>query len=78
MLLRAGMSIKQAILYNCVSSILAFVGVIFGVAIGNVDQATLWVFVCIAGMFLYIALVDMVSSLVSHKTSQRIQAVYEL
>ena len=63
MLLRAGMSAKQAIFYNCVSSVLCFVGMVIGVAIGNVEGASLWIFTIVAGIFLYVALVDMVSNI---------------
>jgi len=63
MLLRAGMSTKQAIFYNIVSSVLCFIGMLIGVAIGNIEGATLWVFTVVAGMFLYIALVDMVGTI---------------
>ncbi|XP_046573377.1 zinc transporter ZIP10-like isoform X2 [Haliotis rubra] len=62
-LLQAGMSVKQAIVYNCVSSLLCFFGMVIGVLIGNVGQASLWIFACIAGTFLYIALVDMLPEL---------------
>lgn len=58
-LLRAGMSVKQAIVYNCVSSILSFIGMLIGVAIGNIHSATLWIFAGVGGMFLYISMVDM-------------------
>ncbi|XP_052095423.1 zinc transporter ZIP6-like isoform X6 [Mytilus californianus] len=58
-LLRAGMTVKQALVYNCVSSVLAFMGMCIGIFIGNIDGASLWIFVGVAGMFLYIALVDM-------------------
>lgn len=58
-LLRAGMSIKQALVYNSVSSVLAFLGMVIGVFIGNIHGANLWIFAGVAGMFLYIALVDM-------------------
>lgn len=59
-LLRAGMTVKQALVYNCVSSVLAFMGMCIGILIGNIEGASLWIFVGVAGMFLYIALVDMV------------------
>lgn len=61
-LLKAGMTARQAIFYNLLSSILCFVGMILGVLIGNMPTASLWIFSAAAGMFLYIALVDMVSS----------------
>ena len=61
MLLRAGMSAKQAIIYNCLSSILCFFGMLIGVAIGNIHESSLWIFAAVGGMFLYICLVDMVS-----------------
>ncbi len=61
MLLRAGMSIKQALVYNCVSSILCVCGMIVGVCAGNIGSVSLWIFALAGGMFIYIALVDMVS-----------------
>ena len=63
MLLRTGMSVKQAIVYNVVSSVLCFIGMAIGVALGNVNDATVWIFACVGGLFIYIALVDMVSGL---------------
>lgn len=59
-LLRAGMTVKQAIIYNCVSSVLGFCGMLIGVLIGNFGSAPLWIFACIGGVFIYIAFVDMV------------------
>lgn len=61
MLLKTGMKVKEALFYNGLSSILCFVGMVIGVCLGNVNSATNWVFAGTAGMFLYIALVDMVS-----------------
>lgn len=55
------MTIRQAMLCNCVSSALSFVGMAVGLAIGNIGQSSLWIFAGIAGMFLYISLVDLVS-----------------
>ena len=57
------MSAKQAIMYNCMSSILCFFGMLIGVAIGNITSASLWIFAIVGGMFLYIALVDMVCNM---------------
>ncbi|VDI17035.1 solute carrier family 39 (zinc transporter), member 10 [Mytilus galloprovincialis] len=58
-LLRAGMTVKQALVYNCLSSVLAFMGMCVGIFIGNIEGANQWIFVGVAGIFLYIALVDM-------------------
>ena len=63
MLLRSGMSVKQAITYNVVSSILAFAGMCVGIVVGNVHwAASSWVFALTAGIFIYVSLVDMVCS----------------
>ncbi|KAG5892004.1 hypothetical protein JTB14_007752 [Gonioctena quinquepunctata] len=65
MLLKAGMTIKQALLYNILSSILCIFGNIFGLVLGNTEYASSWVFAAAAGMFIYIALVDMIPELSS-------------
>lgn len=62
MLLNAGMSAKQALIYNSVSCVLCFIGMACGISMGNVVVSRQWIFAAIAGMFLYIALVDMVST----------------
>lgn len=59
-LLRAGMSVKQALFYNIVSSVLCYLGMVVGVILGNLSQASLWIFAMTGGMFIYISLVDMV------------------
>ncbi|KAH9519073.1 hypothetical protein Btru_009057 [Bulinus truncatus] len=64
-LLRAGMTVKQAVVFNCLSSILCLLGMLIGVAIGNISSASLWVFSAIAGIFLYVALVDMLPEMSS-------------
>lgn len=61
MLLKAGMTMKQAVICNLISSMLCLMGVIIGLAIGSAQQSAPWIFAATAGMFLYIALVDMVS-----------------
>ena len=52
---------KQALFYNIVSSVLCFIGMAIGVAVGNIGEASLWIFAMTAGTFIYISLVDMVS-----------------
>ena len=66
MLIKAGMTIKQAIFYNVLSSFLAMVGMIFGLLVGaSLPQVTPWLFSATAGVFLYVALVDMMPELSS-------------
>ena len=60
-LLKNGMTIRQALLCNCLSSVLSFIGMAVGLAVGNLGRSNLWIFSGIAGMFLYISLVDLVS-----------------
>lgn len=61
-LLKAGMSVRQAIYYNVLSSVLSLIGTVIGIWIGDTPQASAWVFAAAAGMFLYISMVDMVSA----------------
>lgn len=60
-LLKAGMTVKQAIVYNLLSAMMAYIGMLIGTAVGQyANNITLWIFAITAGMFLYVALVDMV------------------
>ncbi|GJQ81409.1 hypothetical protein Trydic_g18274 [Trypoxylus dichotomus] len=70
MLLKAGMSTKQALFYNLLSSVLCFMGNWVGLRLGNIEYASSWVFAAAAGMFLYIALVDMIPELSSGHDSE--------
>ncbi|XP_077131497.1 zinc transporter ZIP10 [Ranitomeya variabilis] len=59
-LLKAGMTVNQAIVYNLLSAMMAYVGMLIGTAVGQyADNITSWIFAVTAGMFLYVALVDM-------------------
>lgn len=60
-LIKAGMSIRSAIYYNILSSVLSFIGLFVGILFGQSQDAAQWMFAAAAGMFIYIALVDMVS-----------------
>lgn len=59
-LLNAGMTIRQALLYNFLSACTCYLGLFVGIMLGEI-QASVYIFGFAAGMFLYIALVDMVS-----------------
>ncbi|XP_069119557.1 zinc transporter ZIP6-like [Argopecten irradians] len=77
-LLKAGMTVKQAILYSSVSAFLAFIGMVVGVAIGHIGDSLTWVYVSVAGMFLYIALVDMLPELTTVYSKQGEQPLFHL
>ncbi|KAL6259773.1 hypothetical protein P5V15_009685 [Pogonomyrmex californicus] len=69
-LLKAGMSTKQAVFYNVLSSVLCLLGMIGGILLGSTPDATSWVFAGAAGIFIYIALVDMIPELSSNHSAE--------
>lgn len=64
-LVKSGLTIKQAIAYNMASAVISYIGLISGILIGNLDSAHGWVLALTAGMFLYVSLVDMVGAKLS-------------
>lgn len=58
-LLNAGMSIQQALFFNFLSACCCYLGMGFGILAGNQFSPN-WIFALAGGMFLYIALADMV------------------
>lgn len=58
-LLNAGMTIRQALFFNFISACCCYVGLAFGIVAGSHFSAN-WIFALAGGMFLYIALADMV------------------
>lgn len=57
-LLNAGMSIQQALFFNFLSACCCYLGMGFGILAGNSFSPN-WIFALAGGMFLYIALADM-------------------
>lgn len=75
-LLNAGMSVRQAMVYNFLSACTCYLGLILGILLGELHMGNQYIFASAGGMFLYIALVDMVPELNStmdqlSKTSAR-------
>ena len=62
-LLSAGMSVRQAVIANFVSSCFCFLGLVCGKMVGEIEDANLWILGVAAGFFLYIALTIKVSKL---------------
>jgi zinc transporter 10 len=73
MLLATGMGVKEALLYNVLSSVLCFAGMAAGIlmVLGSTEEGdsvlSPWVFAATAGIFLYLALVDMIPELSNSK-----------
>lgn len=53
------MTIRQALFFNFISACCCYVGLAFGIVAGSHFSAN-WIFALAGGMFLYIALADMV------------------
>ncbi|XP_075992454.1 zinc/iron regulated transporter-related protein 71B [Anticarsia gemmatalis] len=60
-LLRSGMSIRRALYYNVLSSVLSFMGMAGGIWLAeDHESASQWIYAATAGTFFYIALADLV------------------
>lgn len=55
------MSVPQAVFFNLLSAMSCYIGLVFGILLGS-SFAPNAIFAIAGGMFLYIALADMVSS----------------
>lgn len=53
------MSTRQALTYNFLSACTCYIGMAVGILLGEIEAST-YIFALAGGMFLYIALVDMV------------------
>ena len=61
-LLHSGMGIKRALCYNFMAALICFAGLVVGILLGEMTESTSWVLAFAGGMFVYISLVDMVST----------------
>ena len=56
------MGLCQALLVNLGSGVSCYLGLAVGIQVGTLDNGAFYIFALAAGMFLYIALVDMVGA----------------
>ena len=76
LLLQTGVSIRRAIFLNIVSSILSFVGMVFGlIVVGVHADFVRWIYAGTAGTFLYIAFADLVPELGRGTVTVKIAAI---
>ena len=60
-LLNAGLSYKAALGFNFLSACSCYLGLVIGLLLGYTTSAVTWIYALAGGLFVYIALVDMVS-----------------
>ncbi|XP_075159412.1 solute carrier family 39 fear-of-intimacy [Haematobia irritans] len=71
-LMKAGMSVKSAVYYNLLTGVLSFIGMIFGIIFGQSHETAQWMFAAATGLFIYIAMVDMMPEIsAAHKSLQQ-------
>ncbi|XP_046582178.1 zinc transporter ZIP4-like [Haliotis rubra] len=70
-LMTSGMSFTRALCWNFVSALTAFIGLYIGLSISTDPLVRRWIFAVTAGMFIYIALVDLLPSLINTVTTHR-------
>ncbi|XP_022094994.1 zinc transporter ZIP4-like [Acanthaster planci] len=70
-LLSAGLSFRKALALNFLSALMAFIGLCIGIPLAANAEAREWIFALAAGMFLYVALVDMFPELIHHENKNR-------
>lgn len=59
-LLHAGLSVRRALLLNLASALTAFVGLYVALAVDVGEDSEAWILAVATGLFLYVALCDMV------------------
>lgn len=59
-MLHAGLSVPRALLLNLVSALTAFAGLYVALALGVGEESEAWILAVAIGLFLYVALCDMV------------------
>ncbi|CAH2224227.1 zinc transporter ZIP5 [Pelobates cultripes] len=69
-LLQTGVPVKRVLLFSLVSAFLSYLGLLTGVLVSQSSaEVTPWIFAATAGIFLYVALVDMLPQMLNRGTS---------
>ncbi|XP_066480458.1 zinc transporter ZIP4 [Tiliqua scincoides] len=66
-LLHAGLSVRRALLLNFVSALTAFIGLYIALSVATGEEFEAWIFTVATGLFLYVALCDMLPALMNVK-----------
>ncbi|XP_032871393.1 zinc transporter ZIP10-like [Amblyraja radiata] len=71
-LIQAGMEVRRAVIFNLVSAVFSYLGMVLGIIVGqNTVNVTSWIFTITAGIFLYVALVDMLPEMLRSQSNGR-------
>ncbi|XP_060063059.1 metal cation symporter ZIP14-like [Ylistrum balloti] len=65
-LLHTGMTIKRALLLNFLAAVAIYIGLVIGIVVGENTDANTYIFAFAGGLFVYIALADMIPEM-SHQ-----------
>ncbi|KAB0392571.1 hypothetical protein E2I00_007326 [Balaenoptera physalus] len=76
-LLKAGMTVKQAVLYNALSAMLVYLGMATGIFTGHyAENVSMWISALTAGLFTYVALVDMVPEMLHNDAGTSLNILF--
>ncbi|XP_008832639.2 zinc transporter ZIP4 isoform X1 [Nannospalax galili] len=64
-LLHAGLTVRRALLLNLASALTAFAGLYVALAVGVSEEGEAWILAVATGLFLYVALCDMLPAMMS-------------
>ncbi|XP_076354679.1 zinc transporter ZIP10-like isoform X2 [Tachypleus tridentatus] len=74
-LLSTGLSFKKALLLNFLSALTCFIGLYIGIELGEDEVARSWILTVTAGIFLYVALGDMLPELKQKKGDNQMKMI---
>ncbi|KAK7092625.1 zinc transporter ZIP4-like [Littorina saxatilis] len=66
-LLKNGLTVKQALFWNLMSSLTAILGLYVSLAVATSAEVQIWIFAVAAGMFLYIAMADLFPQILAYE-----------
>ncbi|XP_048348060.1 zinc transporter ZIP5 [Sphaerodactylus townsendi] len=70
-LLQAGIPLRRVLLFNLLSAFLAYCGTVVGTIVSkSTSEVTSWIFAITAGIFLYVALVDMLPEMLQRRSTR--------
>ncbi|CAH8546353.1 unnamed protein product [Heterobilharzia americana] len=72
-LLRSGLNVPLAMVFNFASACTAYIGFFIGISVGELSHVAPYVFAVTAGFFLYIALADMLPEMRAMEDAKRLE-----